>query len=304
MEEPQLAWQYPEAITSCEELKKNLGNKKVRVYDCTTFLHYTDDHPSKPYNVESGYQDYLEEHIPGASFLDLQNQISNTKSQFKFTLPDMASLSSGFGKLGIGDPHHIILYSTNGLQWATRVWWMIYMLGYKNVSILNGGLREWKRNDYDLESGENFYSETTFLNSESQSFFVGREQTLDAMNNNSCFLINALTSDIHNGESTRYGRPGRIPRSINIPFNDLMDINTHMLKSPEEALSVFEKYNISKDSEILNYCGGGIAATLNAFVLHQLGFEKLKVYDNSLSEWAMDESLPMEIDLVSYFDSK
>ena len=296
MEETQLAWQYPEAITSCEELKKNLGNKKVRVYDCTTFLHYTDDHPSKPYNVESGYQDYLEEHIPGASFLDLQNQISNTKSQFKFTLSDTASLSSSFGKLGIGDPHHIILYSTNGLQWATRVWWMIYMLGYKNVSILNGGLREWKRNDYDLESGENFYSETTFLNSESQSFFVGREQTLDAMNNNSCFLINALTSDIHNGESTRYGRPGRIPRSINIPFNDLMDINTHMLKSPEEALSVFEKYNISKDSEILNYCGGGIAATLNAFVLHQLGFEKLKVYDNSLSEWAMDESLPMEID--------
>ncbi len=296
MEETQLAWKYPEAITSCEELKRNLGNKKVRVYDCTTFLHYTDDHPSKPYDVESGYQEYLEEHIPGASFLDLQNQISNTKSQFKFTLPDMASLSSSFGKLGIGDPHRIILYSTNGLQWATRVWWMIYMLGYKNVSILNGGLREWKRNDYDLESGENFYSETTFLNSESQSFFVGREQTLDAMNNNSCFLINALTSDIHNGESTRYGRPGRIPGSINIPFSDLMDINTHKLKSPKEALSVFEKYNISKDSEILNYCGGGIAATLNAFVLHQLGFEKLKVYDNSLSEWAMDTSLPMEID--------
>ena len=296
MEETQIAWKYPEAITSCEELKRNLGNKKVRVYDCTTFLHYTDDHPSKPYDVESGYQEYLEEHIPGASFLDLQNQISNTKSQFKFTLPDMASLRSSFGKLGIGDPHRIILYSTNGLQWATRVWWMIYMLGYKNVSILNGGLREWKRNDYDLESGENFYSETTFLNSESQSFFVGREQTLDAMNNNSCLLINALTSDIHNGESTRYGRPGRIPGSINIPFSDLMDINTHMLKSPKEALSVFEKYNISKDSEILNYCGGGIAATLNAFVLHQLGFEKLKVYDNSLSEWAMDKSLPMEID--------
>ena len=296
MEETRLAWKYPEAITSCEELKRKLGNKKVRVYDCTTFLHYTDDHPSKPYDVESGYQDYLEEHIPGASFLDLQNQISNTESQFKFTLPDMAILSSSFGKLGIGDPYHIILYSTNGLQWATRVWWMIYMLGYKNVSILDGGLREWKRNDYDLESGENFYSETTFFNSESQSFFVGREQTLDAIKDNSCFLINALTSDIHNGESTRYGRPGRIPNSINIPFSDLMHVNTHMLKSPEEALSVFAKYNITKESEILNYCGGGIAATLNAFVLYQLGFQKLKVYDNSLSEWAMDNSLPMELD--------
>ena len=296
MEKIETVWNYPKAIISCEWLNRNLENKRVRLYDCTTYLNYTDNHPSKPYDVESGYQDYLKEHIPGASFLDLQNQISNIESQYKFTLPNIESLSNSFGKLGIGDPHHIILYSTNGLQWATRVWWMIYMLGYKNVSVLNGGLREWKRNDYDLEQGENNYSETTFSNSESQSFFVGREQTLNAMNNNSCFLINALTSDIHNGESTRYGRPGRIPGSINIPFSDLMDINTHMLKSPKEALSAFEKRNITKDSEILNYCGGGIAATLNAFVLHQLGFEKLKVYDNSLSEWAMDKSLPMEMD--------
>ena len=73
-------------------------------------------------------------------------------------------------------------------------------------------------------------------------------------------------------------------------------MNTHMLKSPKEALSIFEKHNITKDIEILNYCGGGIAATLNAFVLYQLGFQKLKVYDNSLSEWAMDKSLPMEMD--------
>ena len=171
------------------------------------------------------------------------------------------------------------------------------MLGYKNVSVLNGGLREWKRNNFDLESGENFYAKTEFSNSKkNQGFFVGKEQTLDAMEEKRCILINALTSDIHNGESTRYGRPGRIPGSINIPFSDLMDTNTHMLKSPKEALSVFEKHNITKDIEILNYCGGGIAATLNAFVLYQLGFQKLKVYDNSLSEWAMDKSLPMEID--------
>ena len=157
-------------------------------------------------------------------------------------------------------------------------------------------MREWKRNNFDLESGENLYSKSVFSNSKNQGFFVGKEQTLDAMDDNRCILINALTSDIHNGESTRYGRPGRIPGSINIPFSDLMDINTHMLKSPKEALSVFEKHKITKDIEILNYCGGGIAATLNAFVLYQLGFQKLKVYDNSLSEWAMDKSLPMEID--------
>ncbi len=296
MEKTEIVWKHPKGIISCDWLKRNLGNNNVRIYDCTTFLHYTDDNPSKPYDVESGQQDYLKEHIPGASFIDLQNQISDTSSQYKFTSPKVELLRNKFGELGIGDPYHIVLYSTNGLQWATRVWWMIYMLGHPNVSVLNGGLRGWKRNNYDLESGKNVYSKTAFTNFKNQSFFVGKEQTLDAMNDNKCFLINALTSDIHNGESTRYGRPGRIPGSINIPFSDLMDIDTHMLKSPQEALAAFEKHNITKDSEILNYCGGGIAATLNAFVLYQLGFAKIKVYDNSLSEWAMDESLPMEVD--------
>ncbi|MDC3107693.1 hypothetical protein OA416_00655 [Paracoccaceae bacterium] len=84
MEKTEIKWKYPEAIVTCEWLKENLADKKVRIYDCTTFLLYMDDHPSKPYDVESGYQDYLKEHIPGASFLDLQNQVSNTESQYKF----------------------------------------------------------------------------------------------------------------------------------------------------------------------------------------------------------------------------
>ena len=65
MEKVEISWKYPEAIISCEWLKINLGNKNLRIYDCTTFLYYTDDHPSKPYDVESGYQDYfLELSVP------------------------------------------------------------------------------------------------------------------------------------------------------------------------------------------------------------------------------------------------
>ena len=54
--------------------------------------------------------------------------------------------------------------------------------------------------------------------------------------------------------------------------------------------------DISSDKTILNYCGGGIAATLDAFILYQLGFKNLQIYDNSMSEWAMDETLPIETD--------
>ena len=67
-------------------------------------------------------------------------------------------LAKSLQELGIGDPFHIILYSGNGIQWATRVWWLIFVLGFKKVSILNGGIKEWKRLGYDLEKdGDKWY---------------------------------------------------------------------------------------------------------------------------------------------------
>ena len=106
--------------------------------------------------------------------------------------------------------------------------------------------------------------------------------------------INALTEDIYLGQSRRYGRPGRIPTSINIPFHTLVDENTGKFKQVREVKNIFASYDITPDRKVINYCGGGIAATLDAFLLHQLGFNAISVYDNSMSEWAMDKRLPIE----------
>ena len=99
------------------------------------------------------------------------------------------------------------------------------------------------------------------------------------------------------GESRRYGRAGRIPGSINIPFHTLLDASRGTLKSPREIQAIINDAGIKSNNRIINYCGGGIAATLTAFVLHQLGFDHLEIYDNSMSEWAMDTTLPMETDI-------
>ena len=107
-------------------------------------------------------------------------------------------------------------------------------------------------------------------------------------------MINSLTEDIYLGQSRRYGRPGRIPKSINIPFHALVDEETGKFKQPKDAYNIFASRGVTVDKEVINYCGGGIAATLDAFILHQLGFNLFSVYDNSMSEWAMDESLPIE----------
>ena len=84
-----MEFKYPEAIVECDWLLNQLNNDNVRIYDCTTILHYTDDHPDKPYDVESGYELYKKSHIPGASFLNLQNDFSNNELPFIFGKPDI-----------------------------------------------------------------------------------------------------------------------------------------------------------------------------------------------------------------------
>ena len=83
---------------------------------------------------------------------------------------------------------------------------------------------------------------------------------------------------------------------INIPFHKFLNESNGKLKKPSEAMEVVESERITSSHQIINYCGGGIAATLDAFVLYQLGFDFLQVYDNSMSEWAIDKNLPMEKD--------
>ena len=288
-------WKYPEEIVTCEWLDKNRNNDNIRIYDCTTYLHYTDNDPTKPYNVESGLKDYETSHITNSAFLDLQSDISDTDSPYRFTLPKLEILSQKFKDIGVGDPYHIILYSRNGMQWSARVWWMLHVVGYDKVSILNGSFIEWKRLGLSEESKTNIFSAADFNFLPRYNFFVGKDHVMEAIEDEKTILLNSLTEDIHIGENPRYGRKGRIPTSLNVPFNQLLDNDTGKFKPIEEMSEIFLKQNITPDHIVLNYCGGGIAASLDAFVLRQLGFNNLQIYDNSMSEWAMDDNLPIEV---------
>ena len=287
-------WRNPKAIVECEWLFNRLGDEDIRAFDCTTYLHYTDDHPSKPYDVESGFADYKKSSIPGAGFIDVQNDLSDGESVYSLTVPDFQELGESFKQLGIGDPYHVVLYARNGMQWATRVWYLLHALGYENVSILNGGFNEWSRLSLPIEQGGTTFSPAEFNLAIKEGKFVDKNSVFTAINDNNIVMINSLTEDIYLGHSRRYGRPGRIPKSINIPFHALVDEKTGKFKKPKDAYDIFASRGVTVDKEVINYCGGGIAATLDAFILHQLGFNLFSVYDNSMSEWAMDESLPIE----------
>ena len=127
--------------------------------------------------------------------------------------------------------------------------------------------------------------------------FVGKEAVAAAMGDNGICTINALLPELHRGESKRYGRAGHIPGSVSLPCAALLDPDTNTFLPPDAAQARFDAVGATPDRKAIVYCGGGIAATLDAFLLYQLGYEDITVYDASMSEWAKDEALPIEVDV-------
>ena len=290
-------WKNPNAVVSCDWLNNNLNNPNIRIFDCTTYLHYRDNDPTLPYIVESGREKYKKIHITNSNFMDLHLDLSDQTSPYRFTLPKLEILAEKFKRLGVGDDLHIVLYSRNGAQWSARLWWMLRSVGIDNVSILDGGFNEWEKSGLPTSQKILTYPPADFVFTPRENIFVNKQVVIDAIDNPDTIILNSLTADIHKGQNPRYGRPGRIPKSKNIPFHELLDSKTGRFKPIEELTKIFEINKITKDKNIVNYCGGGIAASLEAFVLYQLGFENILIYDNSLHEWAaIDQTLPMEND--------
>ena len=288
------AYAHPEAIVSTEWLAANLGDPTLRLFDCTTYLLY-ETGTGRPYRIESGRADYDQGHIPGAGFLDLQGELSDRTSRFNFTMPTPDDLAARLAACGIGDGTRVVLYSRKTPQWATRVWWMMRAIGVDNAAILDGGIDAWMAEGRAIATSETRYATATLHAKPRPGLFVGRDEMLAAIGDAGTCSINALAPDLHSGENPRYGRPGRIPGSVNLPAASLFEAGSFKLTAPDQVAAAFASIGADKAKRKLIYCGGGIAATLDAFLLHQLGHEDIAVYDASMNEWAKDESLPMEV---------
>ncbi len=283
-------------LIQTDELARRLGAPAVRVFDCTTYLRpRTDGQPG--YISESGRANYDKGHILGAAFLDLAGELSDKSSKLRYTLPPLEALAKAFASKGIGHGVHAVLYSHATPTWATRIWWMLRATGFDDVSILDGGLDKWKAENRPLTTEETKYAPATLSLRARPDVFVGKNDMKAAIGKPDVLSLNALSHDQHKGTGgVTYGRAGRIAGSSCVPAASLFGPDK-TLKPLAELRAAFEGVGAAqdKDKRILVYCGGGIAASLDAFVLTAvLGHRNVAVYDNSMQEWANDPSLPME----------
>jgi thiosulfate/3-mercaptopyruvate sulfurtransferase len=290
-------WRHPEAIVSGDGLEAYLGDPKLRIYDCTTYLHY-EEGTGRPYEVVSGRADWEAGHIPGAMHLDLQADFSEADAPTRFMLRSPEDCAAAFARHGVSDDTRVILYSRKSPQWATRFWWMLRWIGFDNAAVLDGGMDRWEAEGRPVTTEPARYPPGTLTARPRPGLFVGKGEMLAAIGDGAVCSLNALDAALHSGENPRYGRPGRIPGSTNVPAASLLDPATKSFLPPAAVARAFDDAGATPGKRILNYCGGGIAATLDAFLQHQLGYTDVAVYDASMSEWAKDESLPIERDPI------
>ncbi|MDA9999236.1 sulfurtransferase [bacterium] len=280
---------HPEYLISSEELQKIIGNDNVKVFDTSVLLHQVDG----AHKAESGIEAYLEKHIQGAGFIDLINDWSDTDSALNHTLPPLDALCKAIGDSGINQDDEVILYSSGHLMWATRAWWCLHYAGHTNIKVLNGNIRAWRKAGLPCESGRHEFAKAEFFGSPKSAVFTNTQGVEAGLAQNTC-TINALTTPLYEGTGDFfYKRRGHIPGSLSLPFSDVLD-NEFFLE-PEALAATLERQGMLSAENVIVYCGGGIAATLDAFACKLLGQDRVSVYDGSMSEWVLSEDRTLTV---------
>lgn len=287
-----------DALVSTEWLAGQLddpaGRGDLRVLDCTVVLEPAE---GGGFRAVSGRERWAEGHIPGSGFADLIVDLSDPESPLRFTRATPERFATAMGRLGVGVGTRVVLYDRRLNTWAARLWWMLRAFGFDDAAVLDGGWRAWTTEGRPTAAGpEPARSPTVFHARPRPGLFVDRAEVLDALADGATCLLNALSEAQHRGEESAYGRAGHLPGSRNVPAADLVDPDTHRYL-PEAALRsrfapVLDDPAVGR---IVTYCGGGIAASSDAFTLWRLGRGDVAVYDASLQEWAADPTLPLVV---------
>jgi thiosulfate/3-mercaptopyruvate sulfurtransferase len=269
-----------DSLISTEWLAQHLGEADLVVVDASWHM---------PATARSGQAEHLENHIPGARFLDI-DEVADRTSPMPHALPDAARFAEAMERLGVGNGDRIVVYDNSPLRTAARGWFMLRHFGAEQVAILDGGLQKWTAEGRPTESGEPVSREARFV-AEERDEVVTKQQLLAGTG---IPWIDARGKPRFEGSEAdpRPGvAPGHAPGARNLPYAALYrDDGT--FKPVEELRQLFADAGIDPTKPFVASCGSGVTANSLIFAAHLMGNDTTRLYDGSWSEWGADPSTP------------
>jgi thiosulfate/3-mercaptopyruvate sulfurtransferase len=240
---------------------------------------------------------YLEAHIPGALFFDIE-ELSDRATTLPHMLPTPEAFSRSMSALGVADTSTIVLYEQQGVFSAPRAWWMLRTLGAQHVYLLDGGLFAWTVAGHPKHSGPVHRAPATFhatLNREAVKNLAQLKEKIATHQQIPQQILDARSAPRFNGTAPE-PRPvlssGHMPGATNIPFTELQEDGR--LKPADKLREYFSTKNVDLNQPITTTCGSGVTAAVIALALEVIGAPNVSLYDGSWAEYAQQPDAIIE----------
>ncbi|KRF03164.1 3-mercaptopyruvate sulfurtransferase [Paenibacillus sp. Soil766] len=272
-----------ENIVSQSWLLGQLGDANIVIADCRFAL-------GKP---ESGRELYAQDHIEGAVYVDLEKDLSGALMAHggRHPLPDLGAFSILVGSLGIDGTKTVVAYDDQGGAMASRLWWMLKFLGHSEVYVLDQGYTAWKSAEYPVTAEVPAVLPRTFSPKVHRSMLASMDEVKDKLGRPGTVLVDSREERRYLGlEEPIDAVAGHIPGARNFFWKGVLGENGAWLSAAEQE----QHFAALRDAdEIIVYCGSGVTACPNVLGLSEAGFDNVKLYSGSWSDWISWEDNPI-----------
>lgn len=242
-----------------------------------------------------GRKSYEESHIPGAIYVDLDQDLSGDKNgaNGRHPLPSPEAWAKTKVRLGISPDLLVVAYDKQGSVYASRLWWMLKATGHANVRVLDGGLDAWNGTMGSIPRTPAPCAQAIAVMPYTGLVLV--DEVVANLQTQNSKILDARSGDRFHGQNeTLDPVSGHIPGAINRFFKN--NLNASAFKTSEQLFQEFsECLGSTKASAVIHQCGSGVTACHNLLAMELAGFKGSRLYAGSWSEWCADPKRPVEL---------
>ena len=264
-----------DTIVSADWLRHHLDDLQVAIVDCRFSL-------TEP---ALGRHQYKTGHIPGAYYLDLNQDLSSPVAQHggRHPLPDLEVLAAKLSDMGITNATQVIVYDDSRFAFAARLWWLLRYLGHDRAAVLDGGFQNWQAAGYPVSQVPPDRKTGHFIPHPRTEWVVDINAVKARKDLPNVALVDSREGERYRGEKEQIDPiAGHIPGAVNYPWQDMTDANGFV----RSARAQRDRWSaLQSADEVVVYCGSGVTACVNLLSLAIADINTGKLYAGSWSDW-------------------